>query len=338
MAVLLTGGTGYIGSHTAVALIEAGYEIILFDNLSNSRLDILDKISAICGRSVPFIAGDLRDQCTLDYMFLNYKIESVIHFAGLKSVSESLAQPDYYFDNNVSGTLNLLRFMSKYAIRNFVFSSSATVYGEPKYLPIDEGHPRSATNPYGRSKLILEDMLSDLAAANPSWRFAILRYFNPVGAHASGLIGEDPNGIPSNLMPYISRVAAKRLPELTVFGDDYDTHDGTGIRDFIHVEDLASGHISALKALERRQVPISTWNLGTGQGYSVLEMVRAFEQINGVKVPFRIAPRRPGDVAACYASPIKAREDMGWEASRGLDQMCQSVWRFERMLKSAKLD
>lgn len=334
MAVLLTGGTGYIGSHTAVALVEAGYEVILFDNLSNSRKDVLNCMREISGRDFPFVAGDIRDGTALESIFSNNNIHSVIHFAGLKSVNESVTRPDLYFDNNVTGTLNLLRFMNKYSVKNFVFSSSATVYGEPKYLPIDENHPRSSTNPYGRSKLILEDMLGDLVAADPTWRVAVLRYFNPVGAHRSGLIGEDPNGVPANLMPYISKVAAKRLPELTIFGDDYETHDGTGVRDYIHVEDLASGHICALNALERRQTPISTWNLGTGQGYSVLEMVRTFERINDIKVPFRIAPRRQGDVAACYASPTKALEEIGWQALLGLDQMCHSVWKFEKMLKS----
>jgi UDP-glucose 4-epimerase len=261
----------------------------------------------------------------------------VIHFAGLKAVGEAVAKPLIYYDNNVRGTLSLIEAMIACGVKTLVFSSSATVYGEPQYLPLDETHPTSATNPYGRTKLMIEEMLTDIAAANPDWRIAVLRYFNPVGAHESGLIGEDPNGIPNNLMPFISRVASGRLESLSVFGDDYDTPDGTGVRDYIHVTDLAAGHLAALGAISSHNDPISTWNLGTGQGYSVLEMVHAFERENGVSVPYQIAPRRPGDVASCYASPDKAKAELGWEAALGLQDMCASMWRFERMLATSNV-
>lgn len=335
MRILLTGGAGYIGSHTAVALAATGHEVVCFDNLSNSRAEVMDQLETITGQSIPLIVGDIRDRTSLEQAMQSHAIEAVIHFAGLKAVGEAVARPLIYYDNNVRGTLSLIEAMIACSVRTLVFSSSATVYGEPQYLPLDEIHPTSATNPYGRTKLMIEEMLTDIAAADPDWRIAVLRYFNPVGAHESGLIGEDPNGIPNNLMPFISRVASGRLERLSVFGDDYDTPDGTGVRDYIHVTDLAAGHLAALGAISSHNEPISTWNLGTGRGYSVLEMVRAFERVNGVSVPYQIADRRPGDVASCYASPDKAKAELGWEAALGLEDMCSSMWRFERMLATS---
>lgn len=335
MRILLTGGAGYIGSHTAVALAATGHEVVCFDNLSNSRAEVMDRLETITGQSIPLIVGDIRDRTSLEQAMQSHAIEAVIHFAGLKAVGEAVARPLIYYDNNVRGTLSLIEAMIACSVRTLVFSSSATVYGEPQYLPLDEIHPTSATNPYGRTKLMIEEMLTDIAAADPDWRIAVLRYFNPVGAHESGLIGEDPNGIPNNLMPFISRVASGRLERLSVFGDDYDTPDGTGVRDYIHVTDLAAGHLAALGAISSHNEPISTWNLGTGRGYSVLEMVRAFERVNGVSVPYQIADRRPGDVASCYASPDKAKAELGWEAALGLEDMCSSMWRFERMLATS---
>lgn len=332
MRILLTGGAGYIGSHTAAALAAAGHQVVCFDNLSNSHPAVMDRLETIAGQAIPLVAGDIRDRAALEHAMGGHDIEAVIHFAGLKAVGEAVAQPLIYYDNNVRGTLSLIEAMIACRVKTLVFSSSATVYGEPHYLPLDEAHPTSATNPYGRTKLMIEEMLTDIAAADPDWRIAVLRYFNPVGAHESGLIGEDPNGVPNNLMPFISRVASGRLKSLSVFGDDYDTPDGTGVRDYIHVTDLAAGHIAALDVISRHDAPISTWNLGTGQGYSVLEMVRSFERVNGVCVPYQIAGRRPGDVAACYASPDKARTELGWEATLGLEAMCASIWRFERLL------
>lgn len=337
MRILLTGGAGYIGSHTAVALAAAGHEVVCFDNLSNSRAGVMDQLETITGQSMPLIVGDIRDRNALEQAMRCHAIEAVIHFAGLKAVGEAVAKPLIYYDNNVRGTLSLIEAMIACSVKTLVFSSSATVYGEPQYLPLDETHPTSATNPYGRTKLMIEEMLTDIAAANPDWRIAVLRYFNPVGAHESGLIGEDPNGIPNNLMPFISRVASGRLERLSVFGNDYDTADGTGVRDYIHVTDLAAGHLAALGAISSHDDPISTWNLGTGQGYSVLEMIHAFERENDVSVPYQIAPRRPGDVASCYASPDKAKAELGWEAALGLDDMCISMWRFERMLATSNV-
>lgn len=337
MRILLTGGAGYIGSHTAVALAAAGHEVVCFDNLSNSRAEVMDRLETITGQSIPLIVGDIRDRTALEQAMRSRAIEAVIHFAGLKAVGEAVAKPLIYYDNNVRGTLSLIEAMIACSVKTLVFSSSATVYGEPQYLPLDESHPTAATNPYGRTKLMIEEMLTDIAAADPDWRIAVLRYFNPVGAHESGLIGEDPNGIPNNLMPFISRVASGRLERLSVFGDDYDTPDGTGVRDYIHVTDLAAGHLAALGAISSHNDPISTWNLGTGQGYSVLEMVDAFERVNGVSVPYQIAERRPGDVASCYASPDKAKAELGWEAALGLEDMCASIWRFERMLATSNV-
>lgn len=332
MKILLTGGAGYIGSHVAAALVSAGHAAVCFDNLANSNADVTDRLEAITGVPIPLVVSDIRDGDAVRRAIAEHGIEAVIHFAGLKAVGESVAEPIKYYDNNVRGTLSLVQAMTDCDVKTLVFSSSATVYGEPRYLPLDENHPTSATNPYGRTKLMVEEMLSDIAAADPAWRIATLRYFNPVGAHDSGLIGENPNGIPNNLMPFISRVAAGRLSELSVFGNDYDTPDGTGVRDYIHVLDLADGHVAALDAIAKIAPALSTWNLGTGQGYSVLDMVEAFERVNDVRIPYRIAPRRDGDVASCFASPERAARELGWTAQRDLDAMCASSWSFERTL------
>jgi UDP-glucose 4-epimerase len=329
MNVLLTGGMGYIGSHTAVVLLRAGHQIVLFDNLSNSSDRVLEKLVQITGRRIPFVHGDVRDAELLQSTLAAHEIDAVIHFAGLKAVGESVEKPVEYYANNVQGTISLLQAMQSVDIKTLVFSSSATVYGEPKYLPLDENHPTSATNPYGRSKLHIEEMLKDVAASAPDWRIACLRYFNPVGAHESGLIGENPNGVPNNLMPYIAQVAAGQRPCLSVFGGDYPTEDGTGVRDYIHVLDLAEGHAAALNFLS--QTP--GWhaiNLGTGQGYSVLDMVQAFEKASGCQVPYQIVARRAGDVAACYANPNKASQCLNWHAMRSLGDMCASTWRFQQ--------
>jgi UDP-glucose 4-epimerase len=327
--VLLTGGTGYIGCHTAVALTQANHQVVLYDNLCNSHLDVVDRLQTITQQRLPFVQGDVRDTPLLIKTLQEHHITAVIHFAGLKAVGESVEMPIAYYDNNVSGSISLLLAMQATGIKTLVFSSSATVYGDPRYLPLDESHPTSVTNPYGRSKLHIEDMLADVAQSDAQWRIARLRYFNPVGAHDSGLIGEDPNGIPNNLMPYIARVAAGKLPYLNVFGNDYPTPDGTGVRDYIHVTDLASGHLAALQALSLSTQPLHTFNLGTGQGYSVLEMVKAFEAASGKKVPYHIAPRRAGDIASCYAQAAKAATELKWKASRTLDDMCVSTWKFQ---------
>ncbi|MBJ7437620.1 MAG: UDP-glucose 4-epimerase GalE [Sphingopyxis sp.] len=338
MNILLTGGTGYIGSHVAAALISTGHEVVCFDNLANSDAVVIDRLEAITGTAIPLVVGDIRDGDALRHALTEHGVEAVIHFAGLKAVGESVAQPIKYYDNNVRGTLSLVEAMADCGVKTLVFSSSATVYGEPRYLPLDESHPTSATNPYGRTKLMIEEMLTDIAAADPDWRIATLRYFNPVGAHDSGLIGENPNGIPNNLMPFISRVAAGRLAELSVFGNDYDTPDGTGVRDYIHIVDLADGHVAALDTIVKIEPALSTWNLGTGQGYSVLDMVEAFERVNSVRVPYRVAPRRDGDVASCYASPERAARELGWTAQRDLEAMCASSWSFERTLAMRNSD
>ena len=331
LKVLLTGGAGYIGSHTMLVLLQAGYDVVVLDNLSNSSAESLNRVTQIIGREFVFVQGDVRDSIGLSRLFAKHTIDSVLHFAGLKAVGESVSQPLGYYDNNVHGSQALLQAMAYAGVFNFVFSSSATVYGEPAQMPISEACPLGQpTNPYGRSKLMVEDMLRDVAASDPRWRIAILRYFNPVGAHESGLIGEDPNGIPNNLLPYIAQVAVGKLPELAVFGDDYSTPDGTGVRDYIHVVDLAEGHLKALEALKTR-TGAHVWNLGTGQGYSVLEMIRAFEAASGKSLPYRIAPSRPGDIATCYADPTKAERELGWKAHRGLDQMMQDAWRWQSM-------
>lgn len=329
MNILLTGGTGYIGSHAAVVLAQAGHQVVLYDNLCNSQAGVAQRAASIVGRAVPLVQGDVRDTVFLEQALREHAIDAVVHFAGLKAVGESVAQPLAYYDNNVHGTVSLLRAMQEAGVRALVFSSSATVYGEPRYLPLDEAHPRSATNPYGRSKLHIEDMLADLAASDAGWRIASLRYFNPVGAHESGLIGEDPRGIPNNLMPYIAQVAAGWRAQLSVFGGDYPTTDGTGVRDYIHVMDLAEGHLAALDHLQRER-GWQAFNLGAGQGYSVLDMVRAFELASGRGVPYEIVARRPGDVAACYASADKARRLLGWQARRTLADMCASSWRWQQ--------
>jgi len=326
--ILITGGTGYIGSHTVVELLARGESVLIVDNLCNSSLRALDRIEQIAGRRPGFVEADIRDRAALDAVFAAHDISAVVHFAGLKAVGESVALPLHYYDNNVAGTLNLLQSMSAAGVCRLVFSSSATVYGDPHAVPIREDFPLRATNPYGRTKLMIEEILRDLLVADPQWRIAILRYFNPVGAHPSGLIGESPNGIPNNLMPFVAQVAVGQRPELSVFGNDYPTPDGTGVRDYIHVIDLALGHLAALDALSRQAGEL-TVNLGTGQGYSVLEMVRAFEKASGRAVPYRLVARRPGDVASCYADPAQAAEQLGWRASRGIEEMCVDTWRWQ---------
>jgi UDP-glucose 4-epimerase len=327
--ILVTGGTGYIGSHACVVLMQAGHDVLILDNLCNSRADVLERLTTICGRRPEFVEGDVRDAATLDSLFATHRISAVMHFAGLKAVGESVEKPLEYYDNNVHGTLQLLAAMRRAQAKTFVFSSSATVYGDPAELPIREDFPRSATNPYGRSKLIVEDILADLQAAETDWRIARLRYFNPVGAHESGLIGEDPSGIPNNLMPFIAQVAAGKRASLNVWGNDYPTPDGTGVRDYIHVADLAEGHVAALDYLERVGGML-TVNLGTGQGYSVLEMIEAFERASGHAVPYNVAARRPGDIASCWADPGLAVQLIGWKARRGVDQMCADAWKWQQ--------
>jgi UDP-glucose 4-epimerase len=328
--ILVTGGTGYIGSHTALALLLRGFDVVVLDNLCISAAESLARVTQIANRAPEFVQGDIRDPALLTRLFAQHSIHAVLHFAGLKAVGESVTQPLRYYDNNVRGTLTLLQAMADAGVRRFVFSSSATVYGQPSQMPISEDCPLGQpTNPYGRSKLIIEDMLRDLAAADPGWQIALLRYFNPVGAHESGLIGEDPNGIPNNLLPYIAQVAVGKLPELAVFGNDYPTLDGTGVRDYIHVMDLAEGHLQALQALQTL-TGAHVWNLGTGQGYSVLEMVHAFEAASGCRIPYRIAPRRSGDIATCYADASKAARELGWKASRGLPEMMRDAWRWQQ--------
>ncbi len=326
--VLVTGGAGYIGAHCCVSLIEAGMTPLIYDNLGNSHRAVIDRIQQITGARPDLIVGDVRDEAALDSVFSANDITSVIHFAALKAVGDSVARPLEYFDNNVHGTLTLLAAMRRAGVKAFVFSSSATVYGDPEKVPLDESCARSATNPYGRSKLIVEDILEDLARAEPDWRIARLRYFNPIGAHQSGLIGENPKGIPDNLMPYMAQVAVGRREHLSVFGNDYPTRDGTGVRDYIHVCDLADGHVAALEYLER-EGGLLTVNLGTGQGYSVLEMVTALEKASGRKVPYQITPRRPGDIAECWADVSLAEQLLGWRARRTLDEMCADTWRWQ---------
>ena len=334
--ILITGGAGYIGSHTCVELLDAGYDLVVIDNFSNSKPAVLDRVAQISGRAPTFMEVDIRDRGALRDVFRAHDIDAVIHFAGLKAVGESVAQPLRYYDNNISGSIALFEVMAESGVKTLVFSSSATVYGDPHSVPIREDFPLSATNPYGRSKLMLEEILRDLFRSDESWRIALLRYFNPVGAHASGMIGEDPNGIPNNLMPYIAQVAIGKLAQLPVFGDDYPTPDGTGVRDYIHVVDLARGHLAALKALVG-QPGVMTVNLGTGQGYSVLDMIRAFEQASGRPVPYRIAARRPGDVAQCYADASLADYLLGWRAERGLEAMCRDSWRWQEWAAAHKI-
>jgi UDP-glucose 4-epimerase len=327
--VLVTGGCGYIGSHTVVELIGAGHQVTILDNLSNSSPLVLDRIEGISGTRPRFVEADVRDESALMNVFGSATFDAVIHFAGLKAVGESVSQPQRYYDNNITGSLTLFRVMAAANVRHLVFSSSATVYGDPDAVPIREDFPLRVTNPYGRSKLMVEEILRDVAQADSKWHIALLRYFNPVGAHASGEIGEDPRGIPNNLMPFIAQVAVGRRDKLSVFGNDYPTHDGTGVRDYIHVVDLARGHLAALAAL-RGAAGVLTVNLGTGQGYSVLDMVKAFEKASGSLVPYAFAPRRPGDIAACFADPSLAASLLGWRAEFGLDAMCRDSWNWQR--------
>jgi UDP-glucose 4-epimerase len=328
MAILVTGGAGYIGSHAVLELLRANYDVVVVDNLSNSNEESLRRVQKLAGRPLAFHEVDLLDRAALDIVFGRHPIDAVIHFAGLKAVGESVGLPLRYYQNNVGGTLVLLEVMKAHGVRSLVFSSSCTVYGDPARVPITEDFPRSATNPYGRSKIIIEDILTDLFRAEPEWRLALLRYFNPVGADPSGRIGEDPAGIPNNLVPYIAQVAVGRLEALSVYGGDWPTRDGTGVRDYIHVVDLALGHLKALERLKRGP-GVVTCNLGTGRGSSVLEMVAAFEKASGRKVPYRIVARRPGDIAEAWADPSLARKELGWTATRGIEEMCVDSWRWQ---------
>jgi UDP-glucose 4-epimerase len=328
MAILVTGGAGYIGSHTCVELLHAGYEIVVADNLSNSGFESLRRVKELTGKDFKFYKVDLLDQDKLDKVFAQNKLEAVIHFAGLKAVGESVCLPLRYYHNNITGTLVLCNVMAKYGVKKMVFSSSATVYGMPERVPISEDVPFSATNPYGRTKLMIEEILRDLYVSDNEWGIALLRYFNPIGAHESGRIGEDPNGIPNNLMPYITQVAVGKLKGLKVFGNDYPTPDGTGVRDYIHVVDLALGHLKALDKI-MAATGADAYNLGTGQGYSVLETIAAFEKVSGEQIPFTITERRPGDVGVCYADPSKVEKELGWKAEKGIEAMCQDSWRWQ---------
>ena len=327
MKVLVTGGAGYIATHTDVCLLNAGHEVVAVDNFSNSSYESVENVERITGKKVIFYEGDVCDKKILEKIFSEHKIDAVIHFAGLKAVGESCEKPLLYYRNNLDSTLTLLETMVKYDVKRFVFSSSATVYGTPERLPLDEDCRLSTTNPYGATKLMIENILKDVYAADRSFHILLLRYFNPVGAHESGLIGEDPKGIPNNLMPYVAKVAHGELPYLNVFGNDYDTPDGTGVRDYIHVMDLAEGHLAALEHID--SYGVEAINLGTGVGYSVLDMVKAFEKASGKPVPYKIAPRRPGDIASCYASPEKAANELNWRAKRNLEDMCRDLWNFQ---------
>ncbi len=331
MRILVTGGTGFIGSHTVVALSEAGHEPVILDNLSNSDEKVLDRLEKITGKRFPFYKADIRDRKALEEVFEREKIDCVIHFAGLKAVGESVRKPWEYYENNINGTLVMADVMRQHGVKNIIFSSSATVYGTPAFVPITEECPKgTCTNPYGWTKSMLEQILTDLYVADNEWNVILLRYFNPIGAHESGLIGENPNGIPNNLMPYITQVAVGKLDKLTVFGDDYDTPDGTGVRDYIHVMDLAKGHVSALKQISAG-CGVKVYNLGTGTGYSVLDVVKAFEKASGVEIPYQVGSRRAGDIAECYADPSKARDELGWQAEYGIGRMCEDSWRWQKM-------
>ncbi len=330
MKILVTGGAGYIGSHTVVELQEAGYDVIVIDNLSNSSEKSLARVEELTGKKVPFRKIDILDREALDKLFSEEKIDACIHFAGLKAVGESVSKPWEYYENNIAGTLTLVDVMRKHGVKNIIFSSSATVYGDPAFIPITEECPKgSCTNPYGWTKSMLEQILSDIQKADPEWNVVLLRYFNPIGAHKSGRIGENPNGIPNNLMPYITQVAVGKREKLTVFGNDYDTHDGTGVRDYIHVVDLAKGHVKALKKITDKS-GLSIYNLGTGVGYSVLDIVKNFEEATGVKVPYEIGPRRAGDIATCYSSAKKALDELGWKAENGIKEMCADSWNWQK--------
>ncbi len=329
MKILVTGGAGYIGSHTAVELLNTGHDVVIVDNLSNSHEESINRICEITGKKIDFYNINILDQPALETVFEAHQFDAVIHFAALKAVGESVEQPLRYYHNNITGSIKLCDVMKKYNVKNIVFSSSATVYGDPATVPIREDFPVSTTNPYGTTKLVMETILRDLYVADKEWNIAILRYFNPIGAHASGKIGEDPNGIPNNLMPYISQVAIGKLKELSVFGNDYPTKDGTGVRDYIHVVDLAKGHLAALDKLATNPGEV-TYNLGTGKGYSVLEMINAFEEASHKQVPYKIVDRRSGDIAECWADPSKAEKELGWKAELNLDDMCQDTWRWQR--------
>ncbi|PGV48383.1 UDP-glucose 4-epimerase GalE [Bacillus sp. AFS037270] len=329
MAVLVTGGAGYIGSHTCIELLNAAHEIIIVDNYSNSKPESLERVKELSGKDFAFYEVDLLDRIGLEKVFAENQIEAVIHFAGLKAVGESVSIPLHYYHNNITGTLILCEVMKQYGVKNLVFSSSATVYGMPERVPISEDFPLGATNPYGRTKLMIEEILRDLYVSDPEWSIALLRYFNPIGAHVSGRIGEDPNGIPNNLMPFITQVAVGKLKQLQVFGSDYPTVDGTGVRDYIHVVDLAIGHLKALEKI-LPATGVEAYNLGTGTGYSVLEIVAAFEKASGVDIPYKIVDRRPGDVAVCYADASKAKKELGWTASKGIAEMCEDSWRWQK--------
>jgi UDP-glucose 4-epimerase len=330
MSILVTGGAGYIGSHTCVELLQAGYEVVVVDNLCNSCEESLNRVEEITGKKVTFYQADLLDREAVEQIFEKEKIDSVIHFAGLKAVGESVAKPLEYYYNNVTGTLILCDVMRNHGVKNIVFSSSATVYGNPKTVPIREDFPLSVTNPYGRTKLMLEEILQDFHVADPEWNVILLRYFNPIGAHKSGRIGENPKGIPNNLVPYITQVAVGKLERLGVFGDDYDTPDGTGVRDYIHVVDLALGHVRAIEKLKTQTGGVLIYNLGTGVGYSVLDIVKAFGKACGKEIPYEIKARRPGDIATCYADASLAKKELGWEAQRGLEEMCEDSWRWQK--------
>ena len=329
MAILVTGGAGYIGSHTCVELLEAGYEVVVVDNLCNSSAESLNRGQEITGKTLKFYEADILDREAMEEIFTKEDITAVIHFAGLKAVGESVAKPLEYYWNNITGTLVLCDVMRKHGCKNLVFSSSATVYGDPATVPIREDFPLHVTNPYGRTKLMQEEMFRDFYVSDNTWNIMLLRYFNPIGAHKSGRIGEDPKGIPNNLLPYVAQVAIGKLPEVGVFGDDYDTPDGTGVRDYIHVVDLAKGHVKAIEKLEKTGSGVYTYNLGTGHGYSVLDIVKAFSKACGHEIPYRIKPRRPGDIATCYADPSLAAQELGWKAELGIEEMCEDAWRWQ---------
>ena len=330
MKILLTGGAGYIGSHTIIELDKAGHSVVVVDNLVNSKEEAIRRVEKIIGKPVPFVKADVRDRAAMEEIFKTYSIDAVIHFAGLKAVGESCEKPLEYYENNMNATFVLLDVMRKNGCKNIIFSSSATVYGDPAQIPITEACTKGhCTNPYGQTKSMLEEVMIDVQKADPEWNVVLLRYFNPIGAHKSGLIGENPNGIPNNLMPYITQTAIGIRKELGVFGNDYDTPDGTGVRDYIHVCDLASGHVAALQAIDRK-CGLAIYNLGTGHGYSVLDVVNAFQKANGLKVPYVIKPRRPGDIATCYCNPAKAKEELGWEAQYGIEDMCRDSWNFQK--------
>ena len=332
MKILVTGGTGYIGSHTCVELLNAGYEVVIIDNLYNSKLEVVDKIEQLTNKKFAFYENDVCDEEAVRRIFTDHKIDAAIHFAGYKAVGESVAKPLMYYQNNLDSTIVLCKVMNEFNCKRIVFSSSATVYGDPASLPIKEDFPLSTTNPYGTTKLFIERILTDLQYADKEWSVGLLRYFNPIGAHESGLLGESPNDIPNNLMPYIVKVANKELPHLNVFGDDYNTPDGTGVRDYIHVVDLALGHIKAVEKIAQGS-GVKIYNLGTGNGFSVLDLVKTFARVNNIEVPYKITDRRPGDIAACYADPTKAKEELGWSAQKGIEEMCRDAWNFVQKQK-----